>query len=44
MGDQPVARPLPRNRTTQTGSKRTQTCIPRVGFKPAIPVFDWAKT
>jgi hypothetical protein len=43
-GDQPVARPLPRHRTAQTQDKRTQTSMPRVGFKPTIPVFERAKT
>jgi hypothetical protein len=28
MGDQPVARPLPTHRTTQTQNKRTQTSMP----------------
>jgi hypothetical protein len=42
--DQPVARPLPTHRTTQTQNKRTQTSIPRVGFEPTIPVLEWAKT
>jgi hypothetical protein len=27
-GDQPVARPLPTHRTTQTQNKRTQTSMP----------------
>jgi hypothetical protein len=39
-GDQPVARPLPTHRITQTQNKRTQTSMPRVGFEPMIPVFD----
>jgi hypothetical protein len=43
-GDQPVARPLPTHRATQTQNKRTQTSMPRVGFEPTIPVFEWAKT
>jgi hypothetical protein len=43
-GDQPVARPLPAHRTTQTQNKRTQTPMPRVGFEPTIPVFERAKT
>jgi hypothetical protein len=43
-GDQPVARPLPTYRTTQTQNKRTQTSMPRVGFEPTTPVFEWAKT
>jgi hypothetical protein len=38
MGDQPVARPL------ATHNERTQTSMPLVGFKPMIPVFEWAKT
>jgi hypothetical protein len=42
--DQPVARPLPTHRTTQTQNKRTQTSIPRVVFEPMIPVFEWTKT
>jgi hypothetical protein len=42
-GDQPVARPLPTRRTTQTQSKRTQTSILRVGFELTIPVFERAK-
>jgi hypothetical protein len=41
--DQPVTRPLPTHRTTQTQNKRTQTFIPRVGFEPTIPVFNWEK-
>jgi hypothetical protein len=41
--DQPVARPLPAHRTTQTQNKRTQTPMPRVGFEPTIPVFERAK-
>jgi hypothetical protein len=40
--DQPIARPLPTHRT-QTWNKRTLTCMPRVGFEPAIPVFERAK-
>jgi hypothetical protein len=43
VGDQPVARPLPTCRTTQTQNKRTQTSMPRVGFEPTTPVFDRAK-
>jgi hypothetical protein len=43
-GDQPVARPLPAYRTTQTQNKRTQTSIPRMAFEPTIPVFERAKT
>jgi hypothetical protein len=32
------------HRTTQTQKKPRQTCIPRVGFEPMIPVFERAKT
>jgi hypothetical protein len=42
--DQPVARPLPTHRTTQTQNKRTQTSMPCVGFEPTIPAFKRAKT
>jgi hypothetical protein len=38
-GNQPVARPLPTHRRTQT-----QIPMPRVGFEPTIPVFERAKT
>jgi hypothetical protein len=44
MGDQPVTRPLPTHRTTQTQNKRTQTSMPLVAFKPTIPAFEGAKT
>jgi hypothetical protein len=44
MGDQPVVRPLPTHRTTQTQNKRKQTFMPAVGFEPTIPVFERAKT
>jgi hypothetical protein len=43
-GDQPVVRPLPTHRTTQTENKRTQTSMPWVGFEPTIPAFEQAKT
>jgi hypothetical protein len=43
-GDQPVARPLPTNRITQTMNKRTQTSMPQVGFETTIPVFERVKT
>jgi hypothetical protein len=43
-GDQAVARPLPTHRTTQTQRINAQTYMPRVGFEPAIPVFQRAKT
>jgi hypothetical protein len=42
-GDQPIARPLPIHRTTQTQNKRTQTSIFWVGFKPTAPAFERAK-
>jgi hypothetical protein len=41
-GSQPVTRPLHTHRT-QTQNKRTQTSMPRVGFKPTIPAFERAK-
>jgi hypothetical protein len=43
-GDQPVARPLPTHRTTQTQSMRTQTSMAWMGFEPTIPAFERAKT
>jgi hypothetical protein len=43
-GDEPVSRPLPAHRTTQTQNKRTQTTMPQAGFEPTIPVFERAKT
>jgi hypothetical protein len=43
-GDQPVSRPLPMHRTTQTQNKRTETSMPPVGFEPTIPVFERVKT
>jgi hypothetical protein len=42
-GDQPVAWPLPEHKTPQTQNKRTQTCIPQVGFELKIPIFERAK-
>jgi hypothetical protein len=42
-GDQPIVRPLPTHRTTQTQNKSTQTSMPWVGFEPTIPVFDGAR-
>jgi hypothetical protein len=41
-GDQPVARPLPTHRTTQTQNKRKETSMPRLGFEPRIPAFEQA--
>jgi hypothetical protein len=43
-GDQPVVRPLPTHRTTQTRNQRTETSMPRVEFEPTIPMFERAKT
>jgi hypothetical protein len=43
-GDQAAARPLPTHRKTQTQNNRTQTSMPRVGFKPTILVFERTKT
>jgi hypothetical protein len=42
--DQPVARPLPKYRTTQTQNKRTQIPTPWVGFEPTITAFERTKT
>jgi hypothetical protein len=41
MGDQPIARPLPTHRTTQTQNKRTQTSMLLMRFEPTIPAFEW---
>jgi hypothetical protein len=43
-GDQPVARLLPTQRTTQRQNKCTETSMPQVEFELTIPVFEWAKT
>jgi hypothetical protein len=43
-GYQPVTRPLPAHRTTETQNRRTQTSMLRVGFELTIPVFELAKT
>jgi hypothetical protein len=43
-GDQPVTRPLPTDRTTQTQNKCRQTSMSWEGFEPMNPVFKWAKT
>jgi hypothetical protein len=43
-GDQPVARPLPARRTTQTQNKRTQISMPQLGLELMISVFEQAKT
>jgi hypothetical protein len=42
-GDQPVARPLPTHRITQTWNKCTQTSMPWVGFESTVPPFERAK-
>jgi hypothetical protein len=43
--DQLVARSLPKHRTTQTHNKHIhQTSMPCVGFEPAIPASELAKT
>jgi hypothetical protein len=41
---QPVARPLPTHRTTQTQNKHTQTSVARFGFEPTIAVLERPKT
>jgi hypothetical protein len=43
-GIEPVVRPLPTHRKTQTQNERTQTFIPGAGFEPTIPEFKRAKT
>jgi hypothetical protein len=43
-GDQPVARPLPTHRTTQTQNKRKERAMSRVVFEPTTTVFERAKT
>jgi hypothetical protein len=42
--DQPIARPLPTHRTTQTQNKGIQTSMLRVGFEPMSPEFRQTKT
>jgi hypothetical protein len=42
-GDQPVKRPLPTCRTTQTKNKRTDIHASK-GFEPTIRAFERAKT
>jgi hypothetical protein len=42
--DQPVARPLPKHRTTQTQNKRAKLSCPEWGLKPTIPASERAKT
>jgi hypothetical protein len=43
-GEQPVARPLPTHRTTQTQNKRPQTSMSRVGLERTIPGFQRTET
>jgi hypothetical protein len=45
MGDQLIARPLPKQRTTQTQKNAHihQTSMPWVGFEPMIPASERAK-
>jgi hypothetical protein len=43
-GDQPVTRPLPTHKTTQTQNKHTQTFMPWVGFEPTITGLEGVKT
>jgi hypothetical protein len=43
-GDQPVPRPLPTHRTTQTQNKPTQTSMSPVRINPTISVLERAKT
>jgi hypothetical protein len=42
--DRPVARPLPKQRTTQIQNKPIETSMSRVEFEPTIPAFERAKT
>jgi hypothetical protein len=42
--DQPIARPLPTHRTSQTQNKRTETSMSQAGFEPKILVLERAKT
>jgi hypothetical protein len=42
-GDQPVTRSLPTHGTTQAQNKRTQTCMPWLGFESTIPALELAK-
>jgi hypothetical protein len=44
MRNQPVARPVPVDRTTQSQNKHTLTFMPQVGFEPTIAVSELAKT
>jgi hypothetical protein len=42
-GDQPLARPLPTHRRTQTQNKHTQISMPPVGFESTVSVLDRTK-
>jgi hypothetical protein len=42
-GDQPIARPLPTHRTTQSQNKRTQTSMHCMEFEPKIRASERAK-
>jgi hypothetical protein len=44
MSEQPVTRPLPTHRTTQTQNKSTQTSMPWVGFELTIPALQRTAT
>jgi hypothetical protein len=44
MGDQPIARLLPTDRTAQTQNKYTQTSMHLGGFVTMIPACRLAKT
>jgi hypothetical protein len=44
MRNQPIARLLHTQRTTQTQNNLTHASMPGVGFKPIIPLFKQAKT
>jgi hypothetical protein len=43
-GDQPVTKPLPTRKTTQTQHTHTQTSMPQVGFEPTITALERAMT
>jgi hypothetical protein len=43
-GDQPISRPLPTHRTTQTQNNRTQTSMSRVGFESTNPAFEYSSS
>jgi hypothetical protein len=41
VGDQPVIRPQPTHRITETRNKHAETYKPRVGFEHMMPVSEW---